>query len=200
LTAPARDAPARLRSGRRNGRRGRTKEWDLTKEKPRAFGRVITPAFPNRGPDAGTTDQVRPQSGSWHQTTQTVDWPTYPLQTPSGGGRLRRPRTEARPRRKDARKWRKGIDKPRPVTEARIERSEIRVTVEACRSLLETISMPTRISLRSIRATVLRRLGALNVSPAPGSPRWPAGGRMTNTNLRRAINPNHGRSAPPACT
>src|SRR5436305_6614163 len=38
----------------------------------------------------------------------------------------RRPRTEARPRRKDPRKWKHGIDKPRPVTEARIERSEMR--------------------------------------------------------------------------
>src|ERR1700704_3708085 len=46
----------------------------------------MTPAFPKRGPDAGTMDQVRPQSRSWHQTTLTADWPTCPLQTPSGGG------------------------------------------------------------------------------------------------------------------
>src|SRR5258708_37382609 len=46
----------------------------------------MTPAVPKRGPDAGTMDQVRPQSRSWHQTTLTADWPTYPLQTPSGGG------------------------------------------------------------------------------------------------------------------
>jgi hypothetical protein len=100
----------------------------LKQGEPQAFGRVITPAFPKRGPNAGTMDQVRPPSGSWHQTTQTVDWPTYPLQTPSGGGRLRRPRTEARPRRKDARKWRKGIDKPSPVTEARMPRGEVSST------------------------------------------------------------------------
>ena len=46
----------------------------------------MTPAFPKRGPDAGTMDQVRPQCGPWHQNTLIVDWPTYPLQTPSGGG------------------------------------------------------------------------------------------------------------------
>src|SRR6267142_1840736 len=46
----------------------------------------MTPAVPKRGPDAGTMDQVRPQSRSWHQTTLTADWPTCPLQTPSGGG------------------------------------------------------------------------------------------------------------------
>src|SRR2546428_2821953 len=46
----------------------------------------MTPAFPKRGPDAGTMDQVRPHCATWHQTTPTVDWPTYPLQTPSGGG------------------------------------------------------------------------------------------------------------------
>src|SRR5207302_10620504 len=37
----------------------------------------------------------------------------------------RRPRTEARPRRKDPRKWKHGIDKPRPVTQARTEPSEM---------------------------------------------------------------------------
>jgi hypothetical protein len=42
-------------------------------------------SLPKRGPDAGTMDQVRPQSGSWQQTTLTLDWPTYPLQTPSAG-------------------------------------------------------------------------------------------------------------------
>src|SRR5260370_25919148 len=46
----------------------------------------MTPACPKRGPDAGTMDQVRPHCAAWHQTTLTVDWPTYPLQTPSGGG------------------------------------------------------------------------------------------------------------------
>ena len=52
----------------------------------RAFGAVMTPAFPKRGPDAGTTDQVRSQTCRMAQTTRTLDWPTYPLQTPSGGG------------------------------------------------------------------------------------------------------------------
>src|SRR5215469_11981972 len=47
---------------------------------------VRTPAFPKRGPDAGTTDQVRSQTCRMAQTTRTLDWPTYPLQTPSGGG------------------------------------------------------------------------------------------------------------------
>ena len=34
-------------------------------------GRVMTPAFPRRGPDAGTMDQVRPQPGPWLKTTLT---------------------------------------------------------------------------------------------------------------------------------
>ena len=57
----------------------------------RAFGAVMTPAFPKRGPDAGTMDQVRPHCAAWHHTTLTVDWPTYPLQAPSGGGRAPTP-------------------------------------------------------------------------------------------------------------
>src|SRR5258708_521990 len=46
----------------------------------------MTPAFPKRGPDAGTMDQVRPHCAAWHQTTLTVAGPTYPLQPPAGGG------------------------------------------------------------------------------------------------------------------
>src|SRR5260370_21995187 len=46
----------------------------------------MTAAFPKRGPDAGTMDQVRSHCAAWHQTTLTADWPTCPLQTPSGGG------------------------------------------------------------------------------------------------------------------
>src|SRR5215475_15689207 len=31
-----------------------------------------------------TQDDVRPQVGSWHSTTRTLDWSNYPLKTPSG--------------------------------------------------------------------------------------------------------------------
>src|SRR5215475_15595682 len=44
------------------------------------------------------------------------------LFSPHQSAAPRRPRTEARPRRKDARKRTRGIDKPTPVTEARMER------------------------------------------------------------------------------
>jgi hypothetical protein len=36
-------------------------------------------SLPERGPDAGTMDQVRPEVGPWHSTTRTLDWSTYPL-------------------------------------------------------------------------------------------------------------------------
>src|SRR5580704_982909 len=39
---------------RRNASRGRTKEWHLKRRYDRrAFGRVMTPPLPKRGPDAG---------------------------------------------------------------------------------------------------------------------------------------------------
>src|SRR6201997_4797823 len=41
-------------------------------EELRAFGRVMTPAFPKRGPDAGTMDQVRPQTWRMAQTTRNA--------------------------------------------------------------------------------------------------------------------------------
>src|ERR1700689_2354995 len=49
-------------------------------------GGSSTPAFPKRGPDAGTMDQVRSTSGQSVPNHAHVDWPAYPLQTPSGGG------------------------------------------------------------------------------------------------------------------
>jgi hypothetical protein len=86
----------------------------------------MTPAFPKRGPDAGTMDQVRPPSGSWQQTTPTVDWPTYPLQTPSGGGPAPTPDRSRTPAKRTLASG-TGIDKPRPVTEARMKRPHLGV-------------------------------------------------------------------------
>jgi hypothetical protein len=43
-------------------------------------------SLPKRGPNAGTMGLVRPRSGSMISITRTVDWPTDPLHTPSGGG------------------------------------------------------------------------------------------------------------------
>src|SRR5437588_9937840 len=45
-------------------------------------GGSSTPAFPKRGPDAGTTGKVRPQCGSWHRTTHNVDWPALSSSDP----------------------------------------------------------------------------------------------------------------------
>jgi hypothetical protein len=43
----------------------------LNKGETTDFREVMTPAFPKRGPDAGTMDQARPQSRPWHHTTLT---------------------------------------------------------------------------------------------------------------------------------
>jgi hypothetical protein len=118
---------ANLRSGRRNVSRDRTKEWNLEKENE-GFRGGLTPTFPKRGPDAGTMDQVRPHCATWHHTTRSVDWPAYPLQTPSGGGPCADPGQKQDPGERIPRKWRRGIDKPRPVTEGRNKRSALRRT------------------------------------------------------------------------
>src|SRR5215475_11600404 len=74
-------------------------------------------SLPERGPDAGTMDQVRPHVRSWHSTTRPkIGRPI--LSNPIRWRPARRPRTEARPRRTDVSRVKKGIDKPRPVTEA----------------------------------------------------------------------------------
>src|SRR5215469_3421451 len=79
----------------------------------------MTPGLPERGPDAGTMDQVRPHVRSWHSTTlPKIGRPI--LSNPIRWRPARRPRTEARPRRTDISRVKKGIDKPRPVTEADI--------------------------------------------------------------------------------
>jgi hypothetical protein len=62
-------------------------------------------------------DQVRPHVCSWHPTTlPKIGRPI--LSNPIRWRPARRPRTEARPRRTDVSRVKKGIDKPRPVTEA----------------------------------------------------------------------------------
>src|SRR5262252_4343021 len=59
----------------------------------------------------------RPHVCSWHSTTlPKIGRPI--LSNPIRWRPARRPRTEARPRRTDVSRVKKGIDKPRPVTEA----------------------------------------------------------------------------------
>src|SRR5215472_13566185 len=78
-------------------------------------------SLPERGRDAGTMDQVRPHVRSWHSTTLPKTGRPI-LSNPIRWRPARRPRTEARPRRTDVSRVKKGIDKPRPVTEADIKR------------------------------------------------------------------------------
>src|SRR5438552_4439878 len=52
-----------------------------------------------------------------------VDWPTYPLQTPSGGGPRADPGQKQDPGERIL-KIDRGIDKPRPVTEARMSEAK----------------------------------------------------------------------------
>src|SRR5215831_12384028 len=71
-------------------------------------------------------DQVRPHVCSWHSTTlPKIGRPI--LSNPIRWRPARRPRTEARPRRTDVSQVKKGIDKPRPVTEADIYLALIRL-------------------------------------------------------------------------
>ena len=79
----------------------------------------MTPAFPKRGPDAGTMDQVRPHCAAWHQTTLTVDWPTYPLQTPSGGGLAPTPDRSKTPAKGFLASGEEGLTNQGPLQKAR---------------------------------------------------------------------------------
>src|SRR5262249_31793853 len=72
--------------------------------------------------------------------TFNVDWPALSSSDPIRWRPRADPVQKHDPGEMDPRKWKRGIDKPRPVTEARIERSEMR-------------DRNPRISLRSIRAT-----------------------------------------------
>ena len=66
------------------------------------FGRATTPAFPKRGPVAGTMDQVRPQSGlSAFDDHAFRRLAGLSSSRPHQVAALRRPRTEASPRRLD---------------------------------------------------------------------------------------------------
>src|SRR5258708_33510628 len=71
-----------------------------------------------RSPLAGTMDQVRPQPIRWPCDHANVDWSTYPLQTPSGGGRAPTPYRSKTPANGMTQK---GIDLSRPVTEGWVE-------------------------------------------------------------------------------
>src|ERR1700688_3881860 len=83
----------------------------------------MTPAFPKRGPDAGTMDQVRPQCGPWHQNTLIVDWPTYPLQTPSGGGLRADPGQKQDPGERMLASGKEGLTNRGPLQKPALERS-----------------------------------------------------------------------------
>src|SRR5260370_3104157 len=63
-------------------------------------------------------DQVRPQPIRWPCDHANVDWSTYPLQTPSGGGRAPTPYRSKTPANGMTQK---GIDLSRPVTEGWVE-------------------------------------------------------------------------------
>ena len=75
-------------------------------------------SLPKRGPDAGTMGLVRPRSGSMISITRTVDWPTDPPHTPSGGGLRADPVQKHDPGERMLDKLR--VDRLGPVTEARM--------------------------------------------------------------------------------
>ena len=53
------------------------------------------------------------------QTTPTVDWPTYPLQTPSGGGLAPTPDRSKTPAKRTNRKWKEGLTNQGPLQKHR---------------------------------------------------------------------------------
>jgi hypothetical protein len=93
-------------------------------ERLHRFGRgVDTSPLPERGPDAGTMDQVRPRHRSLAPTTQNLRLVDLSSLTPSGGGLRADPVQKHDPGERISRKWKReyverGIDKLRPVTEA----------------------------------------------------------------------------------
>ena len=74
----------------------------------------MTLAFPNRGPDAGTVDSVRPESGSVAMTMRPVDWPPVLFLTPSGRGLAPTP-YRSMTRRKDVKSGKKGLTTQGPL-------------------------------------------------------------------------------------
>src|SRR5215472_6740342 len=72
-------------------------------------------SLPERGPNAGTMDQVRPQVGSWHQTTRTLDWSTYPLKPHQVAASAPTPDRSTNPAERMTRKWRDDLTNPGPL-------------------------------------------------------------------------------------
>jgi hypothetical protein len=114
LTVPVRDAP-QVRA-RDEGMAAAVEQRNRTRRRTiRAFGRGTTPAS-KRGPDARTMDQVRPQSGSWQQTTLTLD----KLADLSSSNPIRWQPIALTPDRskspaKGCRKWKKGLTNQGPL-------------------------------------------------------------------------------------
>ena len=78
-------------------------------------------AFPKRGPEAGTTDQVRSQKRRMAQTTRNIDWPTYPLKphlVAASAPTLDRSTT---PAERTTREWRDDLTNPGPLQSYRSE-------------------------------------------------------------------------------
>ena len=94
----------------------------------------MTPAFPKRGPDAGTMDQVRPQPGSWQQTTLNVDWPTYPLSNPIRWRPSADPGQKHDPGGREARKRKEGLTNRGPLQKPGLSDSESRERLAVPRS------------------------------------------------------------------
>src|SRR5215831_21152257 len=81
----------------------------------------MTPAFPSEVPTPGRW--IRPDRRFARGTRPRAREIGRPiLSNPIRWRPARRPRTEARPRRTDVSREKKGIDKPRPVTEANLVR------------------------------------------------------------------------------
>src|SRR5215467_7131623 len=80
-------------------------------------------SLPERGPDAGTMDQVRPQVGSWHQTTRTLDWSTYPLKPHQVAASAPTPDRSTNPAERLSREWRDDLTTLGPLQKTQLDKT-----------------------------------------------------------------------------
>jgi hypothetical protein len=92
---------------------------------------VRTPAFPKRGPDAGTTDQVRSQKRWMAQTTRNIDWPTYPLKPHQVAASAPTPDRSTTPAERMTREWRDDLTNPGPLQKPFLTRCGSRLCIAA---------------------------------------------------------------------
>src|SRR5262245_7791559 len=68
-------------------------------------------------------DQVRPQHGSWHPTTRTLDWSTYPLKPHQVAASAPTPDRSTTPAERMCRKWRDDLTTLGPLQKTQLDKT-----------------------------------------------------------------------------